>query len=242
MRLKVLAVTSLVLGLAACGGGGGSVAGGSAEEFCAEIERLEAMPDSDDITATLRAFTELRDTAPNGEIRDALDTLSGIVESLAGFDENDPEAFGAVFALLMDPEVIEAGELLEKFGEEECGIAPSEDPGFTDANDDEDFSGNGSASIFDDVSAGDLSDMVAAHLESEGSTRMVSSSALSGAGDHTLVEVTLAGEGDVDAVGLCLAVDSWLRAQSEDDRIALAIRDEASGETLAGYELGATCS
>jgi hypothetical protein len=242
MRLRVLAVTSLVLGLAACGGGGGSVAGGSAEEFCAELERLEAMPETDDITAGLRAFAELRDTAPNGEIRDALDTLTQLIESLGEFDENDPDAFGAVFGLFADSEVMEAVESLETFGREECGIVPAVDPGFTDADDDEDFSGNDGASIFDDVSAGDLSDMVAAHLEAEGSTRMVSSSALSGAGDHTLVEVTLAGEGDVDAIGLCLAVDSWLRMQSEDDRIALSIRDEASGEALAGYELGGFCS
>lgn len=246
-RFIVLAAATLTAGLAACGGGGDSFSGGSVEAFCAEIERLEAMPETDDPTEALEAFANLVDKAPNGEVRGALLTLSGLLESFGDFDENDPDAFGVLFALFMNPEVIEASETLEKFGVEECGLDPTDASGdptdnWTDADDDPDFSGNAGASVFDDVSAGDLSDAVGAHLAATSPGYAVSSSSLSSAGDHTLVEVTLAGEGDLDAVAVCEAADAWLSSQSSDRNIALRISLESTGETLAGYEPGGTCA
>lgn len=243
MRFRVIAliVAGMSVPLVACGGGGDPFVGGSVEEFCAEIERLEAMPETEDPLEGLQALAGLVDKAPSKEIRQALSTLVDVVSSFGDVDENDPDAFGAFFALLLNPEVVKAGETLDAFGEKECGFEPDSGSGFTDADDDPDFSGNDGSSIFDDVSAGDLSDAVTAHLESTGSGYFVSSSSLSAAGDHTLVEVTLSGEGDLDAVEVCLAADSWLRLQSEDDKIALSISLEGSAEALAGYELGGFC-
>lgn len=248
MRTKLFSPLFVAVGVALASCGGGSSGAPSTEDFCAELQQLETMPETDDLTAGLEAFAGLVDKAPNDEVREALVTLSGLLESLGEFDENDPNAFAAVFGLFFNPEVIKAGEVLETFGVEECGLEPSEDTGgltdgWTDATEDTDFSGNDMGqSIMDTVSAGDLSDAMNRHLEMAGSGYFVSGSSLSSAGDHTLVEVTLGGEGDLDALEACLAADSWLRSSSDDDKIALRITLEATSEIVAGYELGGSCS
>ena len=46
---------------------------------------------------------------------------------LAVLDEDDPEAFEQFFELLQRPEFVDATETLERFGVDECGLAPSTD-------------------------------------------------------------------------------------------------------------------
>jgi hypothetical protein len=123
-----------VMTLAACGGGssdGGSSAGNSTEGFC-EVVRTTELADEPTV-AEMRA---LADQAPDS-IRGDLDTLVNALEVLSGVDENDPEAFGKAFAIVFSPEFVEAGERLEAFGVDECGLEPTTD-GFSDSGEPDD--------------------------------------------------------------------------------------------------------
>ena len=126
VRYTVAVAAALGLFLGACGDDdGGSAGGGSAlseAEFCAQ---LEAMEDSDaDITDSeaLAQLAALARSAPNSEMRSALNKFAEIAQELEGFDEDDPAAIGAAFALIFDPEVIAATETIESYLSDTCGI------------------------------------------------------------------------------------------------------------------------
>ena len=133
MRLSTsfaIAVTvlssSLVLG--ACGGDDSSKANSSPvsiEEFCNKIEALEAAGDPDDMASAIAAISGLVESAPSPDVREALETLVPVITKMADIDEDDPDAIGELMGLMMDPDVIEAGAVLETFGAEECGFTES---------------------------------------------------------------------------------------------------------------------
>lgn len=107
-RMRRWAAIGFVLMLvgAACGsddGGGGDVAA-----FCslsAEFEEQSEFPSAEQLD-------EVVDAAP-GEIRDDVETLADAFRSI----EDDPEVAAEVFE---DEEVLEAGERVEQFEEENC--------------------------------------------------------------------------------------------------------------------------
>lgn len=118
-----------------CGGDDGGfsgVDGGSGgkslsdEEFCAEIEALDDVdPSVDDMADVVTMIEDLADKAPNDELRDAMLALVPVMSALADIDENDPDAMNEVMEIMMDPEVLAAGELIETYSTETCGIEPS---------------------------------------------------------------------------------------------------------------------
>ena len=115
--------SSLVLG--ACGGDDSSKANSapvSIEEFCDQIEALDAAGDPDDMASVIDALEGLVSAAPTKELRDALDTMIPVLQNMADIDESDPDAFAEVMSMMMDPAIIEAGTVLEEFGAEECGF------------------------------------------------------------------------------------------------------------------------
>ena len=71
---------------------------------------------------TLTWMNELIDAAPNDELRDALNVLVSVMTEMEGVDENDPEAMSKVMEIIMDPKVTEAGEVIEKYSTDVCGI------------------------------------------------------------------------------------------------------------------------
>jgi len=122
-----IAVTSLSSGLVlgACGGDDSSNANSSPvsiEEFCDQIEALDVAGDPDDIASALGALKDLASAAPTKELRDALNTMLPLLESVSEIDESDPNAFAEVMSMMMDPAIMEAGTVLEDFGAEECGF------------------------------------------------------------------------------------------------------------------------
>lgn len=138
------AVLAFVLMIAsACGsssddaGSGGSSGG----DFCEQIVALEAAAEGiegDNLDeAALDSLRSLRDAAPD-EIRDDMVLFVDVFEQLAEVDENDPESVEVAFGLLFDPAVIAAGENIEAYGVEKCGLEP------------ESIGGNGSDSGIDD--------------------------------------------------------------------------------------------
>ncbi len=146
MRRALAGSMIMVLALAAgCGdddGGGGG--GGSTESFCAEMESLEekygnvfSEADSFDPTDT-DAFNELigdlRDADPPAEIAEdwnnVIDAFQFFADAFEGLDLNDPEALAELEELSAEIEertgdIEAAGERVNSFLEEECGIDTS---------------------------------------------------------------------------------------------------------------------
>ena len=110
--------------LVSCGGddSGAGSSPVSVEEFCAQIEALDAAGDPDDMASALGALKDLASAAPTKELRDALNTMLPLLESMSEIDESDPNAFAEVMSMMMDPAIMEAGTVLEDFGAEECGF------------------------------------------------------------------------------------------------------------------------
>ena len=124
-RLPFIFVAVSLVFIAACGSASGSSALSDAE-FCREIERLEETEPTDDIRGAAIILADLVKKAPNTEVRQALQVMQPAFEKLAEIDENDPEAMSRFFELMMDEDIVTAGEVLERYITDVCG--------FTDEN------------------------------------------------------------------------------------------------------------
>ena len=129
-RLLLLSSVALIgsTSLIACGGDDESSSADSAvsiEEFCAKIDDLESAVEPDDMASAVAALSDLVDSSPSSEVRKALETLIPVITKMADIDENDPDAIGELMGLMMDPDVMEAGTVLETFGAEQCGFSES---------------------------------------------------------------------------------------------------------------------
>lgn len=106
---------ALVLIGAACDSGGGG--GGDLAAFCglaAELDEQDEEPSADQLG-------EIVDAAP-GEIRDEIETLANALQQI----EDDPESAAELFG---DEELLEAGERVEQFQDENCDEGDDEDGG-----------------------------------------------------------------------------------------------------------------
>ncbi len=134
-------LATIVLLASACGGSSDNDAGGQdGADFCEKIVALEAATsgiEGDNIDdESLDELRSIRDSAPD-EVRDDMTVLIDLFEKLADFDESDPASAEEAFGLLFDPAVIEAGENLEAYGVNECGLDPeTSDTGSGSALDD----------------------------------------------------------------------------------------------------------
>lgn len=123
--LMLIAGTTLALSTA-CGGddGGGGGSALSDEAFCARIVELEEQ--SDDLDEFDPAFTEalneLRASAPNDDVRDAIGTFIEFFEEAEALDEDDPEAFERLFEMMGSPELASAEAVLDDYTENVCGL------------------------------------------------------------------------------------------------------------------------
>jgi hypothetical protein len=112
--------------LIACGSdSGSSVAQLTDEQFCAKVADMDNL-ETFDATA-IAAMNELIDAAPNDELRNALKVLVPVMTEMEGVDENDPEAMSKVMEIIMDPKVTEAGEVIEKYSTDVCGLSVTDE-------------------------------------------------------------------------------------------------------------------
>jgi len=126
---KLVALLALViLTLAACGGddGGGEASGddgGDPEAFCDRLRELDEDEGLDlDDTDVAEVFAELADIAPE-EIDSDLARMQDAFEALAALEEEDNEdAFGAAFEIILDPRLTSSLEDFTEYAEDECGI------------------------------------------------------------------------------------------------------------------------
>lgn len=134
--------TALVLIGVACDSGGGG--GGDLAAFCglaAEFDEQDGEPSADQLG-------DIVDAAP-GEIRDDVEALANALQQF----EDDPEAAAELFG---DEELVEAGERVEQFQDENCDDGDDEggedggDEGDSDADPSEEDDSGDEAAAADD--------------------------------------------------------------------------------------------
>lgn len=114
--------TLLTLGAAAvlvsgCGGGDKDPAA-----FCAEVEQLDLVAETEDPTEFLGALDTLRGLAPTDEVADALDRLSETLAQVVGADRNDPAALEQALTALSSDEMTSANQVFVDYVDQACGL------------------------------------------------------------------------------------------------------------------------
>ena len=71
-------------------------------------------------------LTDLAEAAPTAELKEAIETLIPVMEKLVGIDENDPEALASLMEFMSDPKLQSAGETIDAFTVDVCGIPTSD--------------------------------------------------------------------------------------------------------------------
>ena len=131
-----LFVATLALSIVAisCGGGGGDDAMGgnnstrlSDEAFCAKITALNNETSGDDTSPEamlemLQVIEDMAKVAPTAELQEALEAYTPLLEKMSKLDQNDPEAFTAIIGDFITPELMKAGEVLDAYTTDVCGI------------------------------------------------------------------------------------------------------------------------
>lgn len=237
--LSVIAL-SLVLAGTACGGGDSSGSGLTDEEFCVKVAEMETLGSGEteaDMAAAVAALDDLAAAAPTKELREALETLGPVMTEMAGLDENDPEAMNKAFEIMMDPKVMAAGELIEKYGSETCGL---DDESTSDAGTMPTLGSNGGY-IFDDMSASDVSDYVEANGADYFPNGYISSTSINGSDEFSEVILDFVDADTIDGVALCEVIaegiglstaDTAVRIVVQEDTVDIAVR-EVDGECAA---------
>jgi hypothetical protein len=106
---------------------------GSEEEFCEMLRVIEsdqvfesAMDDSAALTEATDLLTDLAKAAPTTELKEAIETLIPVMETMATIDENDPEAFASLMELMSDPKLESADETVNAYSTDVCKITTSD--------------------------------------------------------------------------------------------------------------------
>jgi len=222
--LRVVAVLAFVATLAACGGGDGG-SGTSDAEFCEYLNNIEDIDVDAAPEEALAAIDEIIDRAPNSEIKGALQDLRPIFETMSSIDPNDEAAFEEMMAIMFDPKVIAAGEVLEKYGVEVCGF--KETSGDTPLDTSNDLPSDPGIDVeptaLEDLESSDISDAVEAVLADVSSEAFVASSGWSSMGAGFSVEVDISGISEIDGVPLCEAVAELLFATDPDAEFTISV-------------------
>lgn len=136
-----LFVATLALSIVAisCGGGGGDDAMGgnnstrlSDEAFCAKITALNNETSGDDTSPEamlemLQVIEDMAKVAPTAELQEALEAYAPMFEGMSKLDQNDPEAFATIIGDFITPELMKAGEVLDAYTTDVCGIEDGSD-------------------------------------------------------------------------------------------------------------------
>lgn len=241
--LTALTICLALVGVSCGGDSGSGSAALSDEEFCLEVAALDGMnPDVGDMAEIVTTIEDLAAKAPSDELRDAMLALVPVMTMLSEIDENDPDAMNKVMEVMMDPEVMAAGELIEKYSSETCGIDDSAgDESSSGSSDTMPTEGSNGAYIFDDIEAGELSDYVEANGTDYFPNGYVNSTSMSGADGYTEVIMDFADADSVDGVSLCEVIfegismstaDTAVRIVVQQDTVDIAVR-EVDGECSA---------
>ena len=136
-RAVVFVLPILGLSIASCGGDSCLSSKASEAEFCAMLQAIEsdqvfenAMDDPEATAEATKLLTDLAEAAPTAELKEAIETLIPVMETMAAIDENDPEALASLMELMSDPKLESAGETVDAYSTDVCKI-PTSDSGDT---------------------------------------------------------------------------------------------------------------
>jgi hypothetical protein len=121
--LGLALVPALALAVAACGDDGDET--GTAASFCEQAGELtERIGELEDPSSEEfgEAISDLRDIEPPEEIADDWDRAIEAFEAIAGLDNEDIDE--DVLAQFDDPEFAAAGDRVDEYLAEECGVSP----------------------------------------------------------------------------------------------------------------------
>ena len=136
-----LFVATLALSIVAisCGGGddGDAMGGNSStrlsdEAFCAKITALNNETSGDDTSPEamlemLQVIQDMAKVAPTAELQEALEAYAPMFEGMSKLDQNDPAALSTAISKLFTPELMKAGEVLDAYTTDVCGIEDGSD-------------------------------------------------------------------------------------------------------------------
>ena len=246
--IRTLTALSMCLALvgASCGGDDGGFAGSALtdEEFCSKITEMESLGSGEteaDMAAAVAVIEDLATSAPTKELRDALETLVPVMTEMAGIDENDPDAMNKAFEVMMDPKVIAAGELIDKYGTETCGFSDeSADEAGTMPVDTMPTLGSNGGYIFDDMSASDVSDYVEANGADYFPNGYISSTSINGADDYSEVIMDFVDADTIDGVALCEVIAEGIGLSTADTAVRIVVQEDAVD--IAVREVDSECA
>lgn len=227
-RARVSAVAGAVIvaaSMVSSCGGGSSNASGTDGAFCNKLRQLQTMPQSDDPTEAVKQLADLAKVAPNDEVRSAMAALAPLIDKIDAIDTTKEDAFAEIMALMFSPEVIKAGEVIDGYAKDVCGIDTSDTSSTVAPSGDS--SGMG-GNVMDDLDAGDIGDAISAELAAVSPDTDYSGTSMSYAGDSTLIEVDLGGGAGYDADSICRVVLDYVAENSSDDAIEVNIRHDGS--------------
>ena len=132
-RAVVFLLPILGLSLISCGDDSGLSSQASEAEFCAMLQAIEsdqvfenAMEDPAALTEATQVLTDLAKAAPTTELKEAIESLIPVMETIATIDENDPEALASLMELMSDPKLESAGETVDAYSTDVCKITTSD--------------------------------------------------------------------------------------------------------------------
>jgi hypothetical protein len=153
MNRTVTVLVAAMIGVAALAGcssdddpGSSDDASGDGEEFCGVLEGSAEAQDDLSTPEGLEAFEEFVAAAPD-ELDGPMQTIEETIDAVTGLDEDDPDAFGALFGAFLDPRFIAASAEIEDWGVDNCGLPE----GFLDA----DSGSFDDGDVDDDLASGD---------------------------------------------------------------------------------------
>ncbi len=255
LQARALTVVVLLLAAAAaCGGedgGSDTVDDGDPEAFCERLQELDESGDLDlDDAEAVEAFDDLVDLAPE-EIDSDANRIQRAFEELSELNEDDPDAFGAAFEIILDPRLTSSLEDFAEYAEDECGLEVEEPDALGDFSDDlsgdltsdfsDDFSGDLTDDLSDDISP---ASELRAYLEAEypDYSRLATGIGTVETGEAAVqVTLSLGQTTDADtAVAICEATVEWA-GDVELEAIEVEVEDQedivlATGDLDGGCE------
>jgi hypothetical protein len=193
------------------------------EAFCDQLEGSVEGEELDiDTREGMEAFDEFVDAAP-AELAEPMATMAETLEGLGEVDEDDPDAFGEVFAAFLDPVFLDSVEEIEAWGVENCDLPE----GFMEA-----AGGGDGDDSFDGGGDGPTSSEVREHIEATygDESPYADISTWSTFNDDLTVGFGVDATAD-DALAVCEAIAEYVYDVSGYDSTAIAVTD-AQGATL----------
>ena len=152
---------------------------------------------------------------------------------MEGVDENDPEAMSKVFEIIMDPKVTEAGEVIEKYSTEVCGIT------------DETTVGTGSitmgttGNIFDDVDLDEIQNYVLSEASQYFVGGQIGSNGMEGNDGYTTYTMDFVDAVELGAVAICETIAQGLSMATTDPSVVIIVQN--NGINVAVREIDSDC-